>query len=55
MTPIILVVFAIAVVVATVQLVGVLRGDGYGHNPPPRSHRGEESLTQHERVRRLAR
>ena len=49
------VVVAIAVVAATIQLVGMIGDDGYGHNPPPRSHRDEESITQHEQLRRLAR
>ena len=55
MNPIIAIVLTMAFVTAAVQLVGTLRGDGYGHNPPPRSHRDEAPLTQHERLRRLAR
>lgn len=55
MPVIILVILAIALVVAAAQIVGVIRRDGYGHNPSPRSHHGEELLTQHERLRRLAR
>lgn len=36
-------------------LARAMAEDGYGKRPPPRSHRDEVAITQHERLRRLAR
>lgn len=38
----------------TLAVVRAVANDGYGHRPPPRSHRDEVALTQHEKLRRLA-
>ncbi len=49
---------AIALIALTPVAYAVLRAvanDGYGHNPPPRSHRDEVAVSQHEKLRRLAR
>jgi hypothetical protein len=49
---------AIALLVGVPVIGAALRAvahDGYGHRPPPRSHRDEVALTQHEKLRRLAR
>ena len=54
----ILLVAIAALVIGVPVIVAVLRivaNDGYGHNPPPRSHREEVPLTQHEMLRRLNR
>lgn len=51
-------VVAIALLVGAVIALAVLRAvanDGYGHNPPPRSHRDEVPLPQQEMLRRLYR
>jgi hypothetical protein len=51
-------VIVIALLVGVPVILAVLRdvaSDGYGHNPPPRSHRDEVALMQHEKLRRLAR
>ncbi|MCW2798910.1 MAG: hypothetical protein JWQ70_382 [Aeromicrobium sp.] len=53
-----IVLVVIALLVGVPVIVAVLRvvaNDGYGHNPPPRSHRDEVGLTQHEKLRRLGR
>ena len=53
-----IVLVVIALLVGVPVIVAVLRvvaNDGYGHNPPPRSHHGEVDLTQHEKLRRLSR
>ncbi|MCW2748940.1 MAG: hypothetical protein JWR83_50 [Aeromicrobium sp.] len=51
-------VIAIALLVGVPVVLALLRAvanDGYGHTPPPRSHRDEVALTQHEKLRRLTR
>jgi hypothetical protein len=47
-----LLVIGVPVILAVLRIVA---NDGYGHNPPPRSHREEVPLTQHEMLRRLHR
>ena len=57
MVEILLVAIALLVIGAPVILavLRIVANDGYGHNPPPRSHRDEVALTQHEKLRRLGR
>lgn len=44
-----------ALTAAGMWLARVIAGDGYGMRPTPRSHPDEIPLTQHEKLRRLAR
>lgn len=56
MMEVLLVVMALLVGVPLIVVVmRAVANDGYGHRPPPRSHRDEVGITQHEKLRRLAR
>lgn len=45
----------VAVAPIAYAVMRAVANDGYGHRPPPRSHRDEVPITQHEKLRRLAR